>query len=378
LTLAIPKILVLDSATIGKVSKDYWDSNIFLRNKARTFINRLQYLSVFVTFTATHLIELFRYGDEQVVQARLRFLRRIPLIAWLRSYDNSQLPGGIPDLLLRELHVVVHSKIREWREIVDAVRPELWEMGIGSKTFLDNDEFLSDIKRWSHHLLEKEIYTESIARTDPGQMSDVKLCEVLRLPLRAKEERDAYIDRFAQELQKQLEQHGDERFDNPQKAAIDFANSTLQDVKAVDEIGGNPIQILLKSVDVPLELLYPEMTCREFGELAIYANRLKKISKSLCPPIELTINDIPPDTLPSYVLERKLALIQRKAERVSGSNMGDRHITPLIFYSYGVEVDKRTYELLNQVRRKEPKLASLMGKFFPSSDYSQIPELFEE
>jgi hypothetical protein len=378
MTLAIPKMVVLDSATLGKLSRDYWDQDACSRDKARSFIARLQYLGVFVTFTLTHVIELLRHGDEQVVQDRLRFLRSIPLIAWLRPYDHGWFPGGIPDLLSRELHAVVHGSAQNWREIVDAVRPELWETGMGSEMFVDNDEFWLAIKRESNRLNEKEKYVASMARTDPGQISDVKLSEVLRLPIRPKEERGAYMRRFAKEMQRQLDQHGDKRFDCSHDVAIDFANSTLQDVKDIDEMGGNLIQNLLKSVDVPLELVSPERTCGELGELAVYAKRLKMISKSLRPPIELTMRDIPQDTLPSYVLERKLASIQKKTERVSGSDLGDRHIAPLIFYTDGIEVDKRTCEFLNQVRRNEPKLASLMGRFFPSSDYSQIPKFFDE
>jgi hypothetical protein len=378
MTLSIPKMVVLDSATLGKVSRDYWNQDACSRDKARSFITRLQYLGVFVAFTLTHIIELLRHGDEQVVRDRLRFLPSIPLIAWLRPYDRNWFPSGIPDLLLRELHVVVHGSARNWCEIVDAVRPELWETGMGSEMFVDNDEFWSAIKRESNRLNEKQKYVASMARIDIGKFKNMKVSEVLLLPIRPKEERGAYMRRFAQEIQKQLDRHGDKRLDCSHDVAIDFANSTFQDVKAIDEMGGNPIRRLLESVDVPLELVPPEMTCEEFGELAVYAERLKMISKSLRPPIELTMRDVPLDTLPSYVLERKLASIQSKAERVSGSDLGDRHIAPLIFYTDGIEVDKRTYEFLNQVRRNEPKLASLMGRFFSSSDYSQIPELFDE
>jgi len=300
------------------------------------------------------------------------------LIAWLRPYEHSWFPGCIEDLLIRELHVMVYGSARNWRAIVDEVRPDLWETGMGSEMFVENDELWSTIRRESNRLHEKEKYIASIARTDPGQIRDLKISDVLCLPIRPKEERDAYMHRFAQELQSQLDQHGDKRFDCSHDVANDFANSTLQDIKAIDEMGGNLIQRLLECQDVLEEFVSPEMTIGELGELAVYAKRLKMISGSLRPPIELTMRDVPQDTLPSYVLERKLASIQRKAERVSGSDLGDRHIAPLLFYTDGIEVDKRTYEFLNQVRRNEPKLASLMVRFFSSSDYSQIPELFDE
>ncbi len=373
-----PKIVALDTATLGRVSHDYWAQDASLRDKARTLIKRLQCLGMFITFTATHVGELLRHGDEQVVRGRLRFLRSLPLIAWLRPYDRSWRPGFVHDLLCREMHVVVHGSARSWREIVEQVRPDLWETGVGSEMFVENDEFWSTISRRAAQLHEKEKYTASMARTDAGEVKDMKVSEALRLPLRPKEDRDAYARRFARELQRQLDLHGDKRLGYSHGAATDFANGALQTVEAIEEMGGNLVKTLLVGAGVPLELVSPEMTMGEFGELAVYAERLKMISEDLRPSTELMIDDVPPTTLPSYVLERRLVSAQRKAERVSGSDLGDSYIVPLVFYTDAVEVDTRTFEFLNQIRRSEPKLASLMGRVFPSSDYSRIPESFDD
>lgn len=378
MTLAIPKIVVLDSASLGKVSRDYWHRDTCSREKARAFITRLRNLGVFITFTATHVVELLRHKDERVFRDRLRFLRSIPFIAWLRPYDASWFPGSIVELFLRELHVVVHGSTREWQEIVQEVRQDLWETGTGSEMFVEDNELWSEIRRKSIRLHEKEKYVVSIGRTDAGQMKGMKIDEALRLPIRPKEERDAYIRWFAQEMQRQLDRHGDKRLCYSRERAIDFANSTLQDVNAIDERGGNLIKGVLESGDVPEEFVSPKMTIREFCELAVYAKRLKTISGNLRPRIELTMRDVPPGSLPCYVLERELSSIQNKAESVCGSDLGDRHIAPLVLYADGVQVDKRTREFLNQIRQKEPQLGSLMGLFFTSSDYSQIPELFDE
>lgn len=375
--LAKPKIVVIDSATLGKVSRDYWNDDDFLRKKARTFITRLQNLGVFITFTATHIIELLRYKNEHVLQERLMFLRSIPFIAWLRPYDRSWLPGSIADLFLRELHVVLRNSTRNWRSIINEVRPDLWETGIGSEIFVEDSELWINIKRGALLLHEKEKYTVSMARTDAGNIKNMKVSEFLSLPLRTKDSRDSYGNQFAQELNKQLCKHGDKRLNYKQKVAIDFVNETLQDVKSVDELGGDLIQNLLECCSVPNQFISPDMTLEEFGELAVYAERLKLASRDLRPSVEFTISDVPPDTLPSYVLQRKLVSIQRKAERVSGSDMGDSYIAPLLLYTDGVEVDKRTCEFLKQLSRKQPKLSTLMGRFFTTPDYSRIPELFD-
>jgi len=360
------------------VSHDYWGSERSSRERARFFRKRLSDLGVFVAFTMTHVIELLRHGNEELVRDRLRFLRSIPLIAWLRPYDRAWIPGAIGDLLCRELHVVVYGSARDWPGIVADARPELWETGVGSEMFVENEEFWSRIRRESSHQHEIEKYVASVARTDAGHMMDLKLSDVLRLPRRPKEEWGAYKRRFTAEMQRQLDRHGDKRLDISQEVAIDFANSTLERVRAIEEMGENVVQLLLGSFDVPAEFVSPEMTIGEVGELGVYAKQLKVIAKGLRPPIELAMRDVPPETLPSCVLERELSKIQRTAKRVSGSDLGDAHIAPLILYADGVEVDRRTSEYLTQVRRNEPSLASLMGRFFSCSHYSEIPNLLAE
>jgi hypothetical protein len=120
------------------------------------------------------------------------------------------------------------------------------------------------------------------------------------------------------------------------------------------------------------------MTIGEFCELGVYAVRLKTFSGSLHPPRELTVSDVPSRSLPSYVLETRLASIQRKAERVSGSDLGDNCIAPLVLYTDAIEVDKRTCEFLKQMLRSEPELVPLVGRFFRTSDYSRISEFLCE
>ncbi len=114
MTLIIPRFVVLDSATLGKVSRDYWSPEQTLRDKARLFLARLVDQAVHITVTFTHVCELLRHNDESVVRERLAFLRALPLIAWLRPYDRNWFPGDIPDLLRKELHAAVHDGKRDW------------------------------------------------------------------------------------------------------------------------------------------------------------------------------------------------------------------------------------------------------------------------
>jgi hypothetical protein len=369
-----PHLLVLDSATLGNVSRDYWNTSEVLRNKARTFVGRLRDRGVYVTFTFTHVLELLRHQNESVVHDRLSFLRALPFIAWLRPYGRDWFPGSAADLFARELHAFVHVAKRDWRSIVDNVRMDLWETGVGSEMFVDDDDLWSAFRKKAQHQQRHERYIASVARTDPGNVSHLTVAQVKQLPARPKLERASYARRFVATMKAQLEQHGDRRLEDPQEAAATFANDTFDRIELFEAAGGDPIQRLLESRGVPTGLVTDTMTVADIGQLAVYIKQLAILSKVLQPRVTVTIHDVPPETLPSYVIERRLAAAQLNAARVSGSDLGDGQIAPLVLYADGVEVDKRTCEYLTQVKRNCPAVAGLMGHFFRSGDYSEIPE----
>jgi len=272
-----------------------------------------------------------------------------------------------------------HDSARGWREIIHKVRPHLWETGSGSDVFNQNDLFWSDLRSIAIRQQKQEAYTASVTRTNPPIPSDVRLCDLQKAPTRSKEEQIAYKPAFINRMKTQLDEHGDGRLQDTKKIANDFANEIADAWQEIRARGGDWIQEIHKYFGVPPDLLNPEMSVGEIGELAIYVNQLKSLAAKLNPSAQVRVADVPIDSLPSRVLERKLAFLQGKAERVSGSDIGDSHIAPLIFYSDGVQVDKRTRGHLESIRRADDKIAELAHLFFPSpSDYMEILQYFDD
>lgn len=376
MALARPKFVVLDSATLGRLSWDYWSQDATARDKARTFLSRLSERGVHVALTTTHICELLAHNDARISQNRLAFLRNISLIAWLRPYNRVWFPGNIMDLLTRELHAVIHLGARNWKEIIQSVRPELWETGTGSDMFADNAQLWLIMRSESQRQINHAIYIASVARTDPTGISGLKFRDALKLPRRSKEERANYLGSLADNMKAQLVRHGDKRLKDRRKVAGNFAQNTFAEVEAIEAKGESLLNIA-QSQGVPPELINPGMTIGQIGELAVYGKKLALFVEKLNPRAQVDVKRVPPATLPSYVLEGRLASIQQRADRISGSDLGDGHIVPLTLYADGVEVDKRTWQFLQQIQRADPKLSQLMGPFFRSSDYVEIPNRFD-
>ena len=84
-----PKMVSLDSSTLGKISKDFWHNDSGRARRARDFIDTAVSNSIYIVLSLTHLTELLRHANDTEVANRIRFLQRLPLVAWPRRYDLS-------------------------------------------------------------------------------------------------------------------------------------------------------------------------------------------------------------------------------------------------------------------------------------------------
>jgi hypothetical protein len=370
--LATAQIVVLDSSTLGNVSRDYWSPEERARAKARSFISDLTDRGACLAFTISHLGELLRHDNPMVVDDRLRFLRKLPLVAWLRPYDRNWFPGCVVDLFARELDAFRNGSSPSWRTIRDEVREDLWETGHGAEIFIESDLFWDAIREVCKQQEETERLVASVARTNMGDISKMTMDESRKLGKRPREEWPDYGREFAAEMHRRLVMHGDPRLASKDQIAFEFTENTFERISSISLLETDPVEALLKLFGVPMELIEPATTVEEVGELGIFVKQLQIITKHLRPIANLTVLNVPIAALPAYVFERRLRALQKRADKVSGSDVGDGHIASLVLYADFVQVDKRTHNYLEQLKRSLPGLGELMCRFFKVGDYPEI------
>jgi hypothetical protein len=369
-----PSFVVLDTSTLGNLSRDYWSQSVESRDKARTFVKRTKDESIYVTVTLTQFIELLRHENEVVARERYRFLQKLPLVAWPRPYDQNWCPGHALDILTRELHAVVNGGIREWARIVEYVRKDIWQTGVGSEMFPDDESQWPALRSETQHGQRKEQRVASIVRVNLDDIRELTIAEVRRLPTN----RLASTRQIVSEMTRQIERHGDRRIEQPIELAHAFANELQGDLDQIVATGGDLVQGVCTHFGVPIEIVTDNLTINHLGQLAVYVKQLAHISKQLRPQAVVDIRNVPLESMPSYVIRYRLADIQRTADRVSGSDVGDNHIASFVLYADAVEVDKRTNEYLKQIQNADPLIGALMGNFFRTADYSEIPDRFKK
>jgi hypothetical protein len=376
-TPATPRLVALDSATLANISRDYSSEKGPERDKALALVAWLRDHGVFIVLTTTHIIELIRLKNDRVFDDRRKFLGRIPLVAWPRPYTSTLFPGNVVDVLRHELHAAVHRSAQGWGAIVQDVRSTLWETGVGTDLGVEHVALWPALRAAAGRQQQSEIHVASVARTDPDQIMNLKLGDAMGMPRRRKEDIPGWSRRFAEHMKKELDRHGDERLGNSEEVARAHVDKAVRDIDAMEQAGVDSLPDILAHENIPAECISPTMTLGDVCELVEWAQLLAVLSQELQPPAYVTMRDVAIDTLPSYALVRKLGAIQRRAERVSASDLGDARLAALVLYADAVGVDKRTREFLNQLRREDAGLGSLMGQVFCAPDYGRLPELLE-
>lgn len=367
-----PKYVSLDTATLGRLARDFWSESPQSREDARQFIEKLTELNAYIILSFTHLQELFRHERDEVVRDRFAFLARLPMIAWPRPYNNAWFTGAMTDMGAAELHAFVHDGVRGLVSIRDRVRENLWETGVGSDMFVAENEVWEPFFDQCRLSTEKDRYVASFSRTNPSDVNERTIAQMKAEMHLAPMDLDQRVRRLAVDLANQVRSSGDEKLNNVDRHAFAFAEGTRNRVQAMLATGQDFTEQVCKKFGVPESMINNGMTVGELGELGILAEKLKTIGRSLSPSVEVDLTDVPPQSLPILTFDRALHRIQQSAARVAGSDLGDASLAYLSLYADATEVDKRTAEYLKRIGRSNSPIGQLIGPIFKTTDPAQL------
>lgn len=301
------------------------------------------------------------------MQCRLRLIRQLPFVAWLRSFRSSEapIPGAAFDIDAYELEALVREPSLNWSQIIDAVRPNVIQCGSGAaaaSAFSEHLEFLGTLSRAVQQRGQEVV---SLDRAGDSWMQSRTLRQLSEYGLHRRDEMPQALQEQAKALKQQLVDHGENRLTDHDKVAREFTRSigtavgslTAESVAALS-------QQICRRFGVPADRVTPDTTVGEIGEMAIFAGQLRKLASRLgFASDELTLKEVPPNACPSWVLRRELRNRQAKAERVQGGDLNDAYLAAMVLYIDLVQVDKRTHEQLRQIVASQAEIASHCRNF---------------
>ena len=323
-----------------------------------------------VPFLSMHHIEELLVVDDPVnASARIRFLRSLPLVAWMQTPGDVGL-GSIVDILAAEAvaYDAGHGGIADIR---DYVRMSLMRVGPGEGA-VGVDGWVWDVARQA--MRERRAHVGMVAAlSGMRSMDDTQTFgELCGQSIRTPAEREEMLSAMHKAAFVRSQKADARRSD---AEAFEFANEFVARVVAQMPGQDVPVRQLLIDSYVKRGLDEHEVndgcTIAELSTLGTFRSQLLAVAEKTGLPFE-RLKRVKMESLPSWRIAD--ALRRHGQERASkpGSDVHDQHLAALAAYTDVLFVDKRTLEDFRRVRQKEPGVAALFGEIRRASDFSAV------
>jgi hypothetical protein len=325
---------------------------------ALRLVDRLLQSNVRPVVTIHHLMELVGHSSDAVVEGRVRFVRRLEQLFWVRMRDSRQI-GGILDLYALEIRARLRDRNAGFGELLSSVRPDVLAFGDSEELSMRMEEplFIANARR----RIQRRREVASLTR---AQISTPELLKRPVTPQHHHAPLPTILARFDQEqrhLESQLTSVGDPDLATPASVASRFFDGLREHAVAASADGTASLDRLLTHLGVDAADVASPVQPEALADKYMWKRQCEVLAQ---------IADVSPDAverlrrteLPSIWLCDELSIARKGVQRAEGGDSDDAALACLSFHVPLTSVDKRTADAVRQVRIRRPELDAQMGQ----------------
>lgn len=372
-----PKFIAVDSAILGEWSKDFYSSSLNLREISGKILSQMILANWIFVLTLHHFEELISYCGEAIVERRIQFLLNLPKIAWIWRADGLNNIGSVVDVQAAEIkaHLSAGNE-NNIEKLISATRECFLRLGKPSDIPALND--WRGLRPYLMAMSKMRQEIASIMHTSSNVNDNVLLSDLnSKTRMTAEEAKQAYGEEILA-VKNEIIKDGDKRLSNPEAVAKRFCNEIFSNIATISMNNRNNAEAFIEQFGLKPKDFSQNVTLGEFREVATRRKKLTNVAKQLGLEIESIWHKFKDNRLPSEEIEDEIRKYRKNARRASGSDLNDDYLASLIPYLDAVIVDKRTYEYLQQAKRRRPELASLIVSAIKISSYRELPERLKQ
>jgi hypothetical protein len=326
------------------------------REGAAQFIGEVRERGWLLVLTGHQFVEMLRHGSDEEVLRRFRFLNWLsaqPGVAWLSAGPKWESLGMIPHVTACEVKGVAAGIARA--ELRNYVLAQLFRLTPPpAAEYAD----LTALRPMFREQMEREREIASIVRADGLDFGGETIGELRRRRTYPTDVARRRILAQAADLAEQVHATGDKRIKNPKVVAINFLSSAADDLPEDVRAGETPADALIRSFGLDPKTISNEMSSDEFAHLAEFQQKIQLAGRQLgLDPMVLSAISL--ELIPTCLIQYLLRLARVKSgARASGGDLTDSYLASMAAYIDLVVADKRTVELMKQVRR-DPRVGKI-------------------
>lgn len=341
---------MLDASTLVSMRRD------LDRDETTELLREVRERGWLIVMTGHQFVEMLRHENDDEAQRRLEFLvwlSKQPALAWFAAGPSRDSLGMIPHVTAWEARAAAEDVPAA--DLKRYVLARLFRLSSPPATEFSD---LSTLRPIFQERMKREREIASIVRVDGVDFGAETIGQLRRSKTRPKQEAERLILAQAGQLAEELRLGGDKRLSNPESVARDFLSTAADDVPDQVLPGETPADALIRSFGLDPSTIPDEMTSNEFAYLAQFRQQISLAARQVgVDPKRL--QEIAIEQIPTCFIQYLLRLARVKSgARASGGDLTDSYLASMAYYVDLVVADKRTVELMSQVRR-DPRVGQL-------------------
>lgn len=368
-----PRYIALDSYQLGEWARDHFSERAADRTEAAAFERWLELNGWIPLFCIHHIEELINHNDDSVALKRLRFIGNMNLVSWINNHENCI--GGIVTLLAEEVRAAVQNPNSGISAIRDTAKSNIIQVGNGKTLLLNDPDAWLELRAEFASQAKKSREIVALSRLRIVDLRKKPISDLLKGRIRKGNDLRYQLELISKTIAVNIYQKGDRMIENPREVAEKFTDEIAEMGLTVNESAAELVMRLLAIQGVTAEDIKPYSTVGSLLDLGLFRRRLNIASTSIGIPYSVAVGTVRPEQIPSWQISKALEMYTPDVPERKGSEIIDGHLFCLSPYANVTLVDKRTYEAFRRLRRKDPKLANLVGRVEFASNYRAIPAL---
>lgn len=368
------RYVVLDTSHLAGLVADWISGTLEQQRAAQSFVPRLIECGWLPLLSSPQLEELIQHENDDLVDARLRYLWSWPLLAWIRPLDPAAGPGNVLDILAAEASAAHESPSADVIKVRELARDGLLSIGTGEDAI---PRAFEDWRVLRQAYAERQENARRIAAIAPWRahegLNKQRMADLMNASSRSGAEALRVLERLRSSLANEIQTRGDKRIKDPGGMAEDFFADALR--VAQEAAAGGPVPTsrqLLESLGVDIELIGPNDTFGEVMDRHTYLTQLRIAVESKGLPFVRFKQSVTQGRLPVSMLQHAMRMHGQDQPERKGSDLNDVYLLCLALYADLTFVDKRTLESLRRVRQKVPTVNQLLGDVRKASGHEEI------
>ena len=203
--------MVLDTSHLARLVNDSVSSSRDRRRAAQAFIPDLVERGWLPLLCWHHLEELLQHRDDQLVDARLRYLWNWPLMAWVRPSDAEAGPGSILDVLKAEVVVAHSNPSADALQVRDLARDQLLSFGPATVAIPDDFRDWRALRTALAVRQEHSRRVSAISRWRAAPIDNTRIADLMNGALRSQEDAARTFGHLRHRLESEIVKRGDKR-----------------------------------------------------------------------------------------------------------------------------------------------------------------------